>query len=97
MHVTVRKYADKAALIGGLVPLARDGFVALLRRTPGFRGNYTFLDEADANRGVSVSLFAARDHAREANGGGASEMRDRRIAPNPPAVIAGPTAVVAAS
>jgi hypothetical protein len=202
VHVTVRKYADKAILIDGLVPSVRDGFVPLLRRTPGFkgyfafgsedghvlsvtifgdaqsamraddrvregvvsnlrdllpsppevtagdtllhevsklqrdggpamfatvrmhegvgpkeevlplvrehvfltitgapgfRGYYAFLDERDASHGVSVSLFDTRQHAMEANERVVSVMRDRRIAPNPPSLMAGPTAVVAAA
>ena len=201
MHVTIRKYADKAALIDGLVPPVRDGFVPLLRRTPGFkgycafasedghvvsvtvfddrrtamraddrvrewvvsnlrdllpnppevlageallhevsklhsggadmhatvrvyegvgpkeevlpwvrehvfltitgasgfRGYYTFLDERDAARGVSASLFDTREHAVEANARVLEVMRDRRIAPNPPSVLAGRTVGAAAA
>ncbi|MCO6415860.1 hypothetical protein JYK14_06680 [Siccirubricoccus sp. KC 17139] len=202
MHVTVRKYADKAPLIDGLVPSVRDGFVPLLRRTPGFkgyvafgsedghvvsvtifhdaksamraddrvregvvsslrdllpnppevmtgeallhevskvqrdsgpgmfatvrlfegigpreevlplarehvfltikgapgfRGYYAFLDEADSSRGVSASLFDTREHAMEANAWVVSVMRERNIAPNPPRVMAGQVAIVAAA
>ena len=202
MHVTVRKYADKATLIDGLVPSVRDDFVPLLRRTPGFkgyfafgsedghvlsvtifddaqsamraddrvrervvsnlrdllpnppevmsgeallhevskvqrdggpgmfatirvfegvgpreevlplvrehvfltitgapgfRGYYAFLDEADASRGVSASLFDTREHAMAAQVRVVTTMRDRKIAPNPPSIMAGPTAIVAAA
>ena len=202
MHVTIRKYADKAALIDGLVPPVRDGYVPLLRRTPGFkgycafasedghvvsltvfgdrrtaaraddrlreavasslrdllpdppevmageallhevsklrrdggpgmfatvrvfegvgpreevlplvrehafltitgapgfRGYYALLDERDASRGASASLFDTREHAMEANARVVSAMRGRRIAPNLPTVMAGPIAVVAAA
>ena len=201
MYVTVRKYADKAALLDGLVPPVRDGFVPLLRRAPGFkgycafasedghavsvtlfddrqtavraedrlrewvvsnlrdllpnppealageallhevsqprsggpamfatvrvwegvgpeeavlprvrehvflmitgapgfRGYYAFLDERDASRGVSASLFDTREHAMEANRWVVEAMRDRRIAPDPPSVMAGWTAILAAA
>ncbi len=202
MHVTVRKYAEKATLIDGLVPSVRDGFVPLLRRTPGFkgyfafgsedghvlsvtifddtqsamraddrvregvvsnlrdllpnppevmsgeallhevskvqrdggpgmfatirmfegvgpreevlplvrehvfltitgapgfRGYYAFLDEADTSRGVSASLFDTREHAMKANAWVVSVMRERRIAPDPPTVMAGQVVIVAAA
>jgi hypothetical protein len=202
VHVTIRKYADKGALIDGLAPPIRDGFVPLLRRTPGFRGYcafasedghavsvtvfddrqtamraddqtrewvvsglrdllpnppeviegeallhevsnlrrdggpgmfatvrvyegvgpreevlplvqekvfltitgapgfrgyYALLDRRDASRGVSVSLFDTREHAMESNQRVVAVMLQRRIAPDPPGVMAGPTAVVAAA
>jgi hypothetical protein len=201
VHVTIRKYADKGALIGGLVPPVLDGFVPLLRRTagfkgycafasedghvvsvtifddrlsarraddrvrewvvsnlrdllpnppevtqgeallhdvsklqsgggdmfatvrvyegvlpkeeavritrehavplvtgaPGFRGFYAMLDERDASRAVSVSLYDTREHAMAAQERIVATMRDKRFAPNPPSVMAGQVAIVAAA
>jgi hypothetical protein len=45
MHVTVRKYAGKGALIDKLVPPVRDGLVPLLKRAPGFKGYCAFASE----------------------------------------------------
>jgi hypothetical protein len=69
----------------------------MITGAPGFRGYYTFLDEREATRGVSVSLYDSREHAMEANERVVSAMRDRRIAPNPPSVLAGQVVIVAAA
>ena len=94
MHVTIRKYADKAALIDGLVPPVRDGFVPLLRRTPGFRGYCAFASE-DGHVVVSVTVFDDRRTAMRADDRVrewvVSNLRD--LLPNPPEVLAGEYAV----
>ncbi|MDO9712252.1 hypothetical protein [Paracraurococcus lichenis] len=64
---------------------------------PGFRGYYAFLGERNASRGVSASLFDTREHATEANQRVVSVMRDRRIAPSPPSVMAEQVVIVAAA
>ncbi len=63
MYVTVRKYADKAALIGGLAPPVRDGFVPLLRRAPGFEVYCALSEDGHA---VSVTVLADRQTAMRA-------------------------------
>ena len=55
MHVTVRKYAGRGALIDKLVQPARDGLVPLLKWAPGFRGYCAFASED--GHVVSVSVF----------------------------------------
>jgi len=89
VYVTVRKYADKAALIDGLVPPVRDGFVPLLRRAPGFKGYCAFASED--GHAVSVNVFAGRRTAMRADDrvreGVVSNLRD--LLPNPPEVLAG--------
>ena len=91
MYVTVRKYAYKAILIDGLVPSVRDGFVPLLRRTPGFRGYCAFASED--GHVVSITIFADRPAAIRADDrvreGVVSSLRD--LLPNPPEVAAGET------
>jgi hypothetical protein len=89
VYVTVRKYAGKAALLGGLVPPVRDGFVPRLRRTPGFKSYCAFASED--GHVVSVTIFADRqtvmradDRVREWV---VSSLRD--LPPNPPEVDAG--------
>ena len=79
------------------MPLVREHVFLTITGAPGFRGYYALLDERDASLGASASLFDTRDHAMEANERVVSVMRERRIAPNPPSVMAGPTAVVAAA
>ena len=79
-----------------LLPLVREHVFLTITGATGFRGYYAFLDEGDARLGVAVSLFDTRQHAMEANERVVSVMRDRRIAPNPPRILAGPTAIVAA-
>ncbi len=95
MFVTVRMY-EGVGPKEEVLPLVREHVFLTITDAPGFRGYYAFLDERDASRGASVSLFDTRQHAMEANEWVVSVMRDRQIAPNPPSLIAGPTVVVAA-
>jgi hypothetical protein len=89
VYVTVRKYADKAALIDGLVPPVRDGFVPLLRRAPGFKGYCAFASED--GHAVSVTVFEDRQTAVRADDRVrewvVSNLRD--LLPNPPEVLTG--------
>ncbi len=89
MHVTVRKYADKGALIGGLVPPVRDGFVPLLRRAPGFKVYCAFASED--GHAVSLTVFDDRRTAMRADDRVrewvVSNLRD--LLPNPPEVLSG--------
>ena len=89
MHVTVRRYAGKGALIDKLVPPVRDGFVPLLKRAPGFKVYCGFASED--GHVVTVSVFDDRSSADAANeqarGWVASNLRD--LVSDPPEVIAG--------
>jgi len=80
-----------------VLPMVREHIFPILTGAPGFRGYYTFLDEKGATRGVSVSLFDTREHATAAQERVVAAMRDKRIASNPPTVLAGQTAIVAAA
>ncbi len=80
-----------------VLPLVRDHVFLTITGAPGFRDYYALLDEREASHGVSVSLFDTRQHAMEANERVVSVLRDRRIAPNPPSLMAGPAVVVAAA
>ena len=46
---------------------------------------------------MSASLFDTREHAMAAQERVVAAMRERRIAPNPPSVMAGQAAIVAAA
>jgi hypothetical protein len=96
MFVTVRAY-DGVGPKDEVLPMVRQHAFPIITEAPGFRGYYTFLDERDSSRGVSVSLYDTRQHAMEANERVVAVMRDKRIAPNSPSVAAGPTAVAAAT
>jgi hypothetical protein len=96
MFIVVRIYNDIGP-IQEVLPLVREHVFLTITGAPGFRGYYAFLDEQDATRGVAVSLFDERGHAMEANERVVSVMRDRHIAPSPPAIMAGKTIVVAAA
>jgi hypothetical protein len=80
-----------------VLPMVREHVFPVITGAPGFRGYYTFLDERDPGRGVSASLFDTREHAMAAQERVVAAMRDKRIAPNPPRVMAGTTTVVAAA
>jgi hypothetical protein len=80
-----------------VLPMVREHVFPVITGAPGFRGYYTFLDERDARRGVSASLFDTREHAMAAQERVVAAMRERRIAPNPPSVMAGQAAIVAAA
>jgi hypothetical protein len=80
-----------------LLPLVREHVFLMITGALGFRGYYAFLDERQETRGVSVSLYDTREQAMEANQRVMDVMRERRIAPNPPDVMAGLTVIVAAA
>jgi hypothetical protein len=80
-----------------VLPLVREHVFLTITGAPGFRGYYAFLDEADASRGVSASLFDSREHAMEANAWVVSVMHERQIAPDPPTVMAGQVVIFAAA
>jgi hypothetical protein len=80
-----------------VLPMVREHVFPVITGAPGFRGYYTFLDERNANRGVSASLFDTREHAMAAQERVVAAMRDKRIAPNPPTVMAGQTVIAEAA
>ena len=80
-----------------VLPWVREHVFLTITGASGFRGYYAFLDERDASLGVSASLFDTREHAVEANQRAIEVMRDKRIAPDPPSVMAGRTVVAAAA
>ncbi len=80
-----------------VLPLVREHVFPVITGATGFRGYYTFLDERDPGRGVSASLFDTREHAMAAQERVVAAMRDKRIAPNPPSVMAGQTVVAEAA
>ncbi len=96
MHVTILSY-NRVGPQEEVLPLVREHVFPVVTGAPGFRGHYTFLDERNAGRGVSVSLFDTREHAMEANRWVLEAMREKRIAPNPPSVMEGTAAIVAAA
>ena len=96
MHVTILSY-DGVGPKEAVLPLVREHVFPVVTGAPGFRGHYTFLDERDASRGVSASLFDTREHAMAAQERAVAAMRERRIAPNPPRVAAGRVAVAASA
>ena len=79
------------------VRITREHALPLVTGAPGFRGFYAMLDERDASRAVSVSLYDTREHAMAAQERIVATMRDKRFAPNPPGVMAGQVAIVAAA
>ena len=96
MFATVRVY-DGVLPKEEAVRITREHAVPLVTGAPGFRGFYAMLDERDASRAVSVSLYDTREHARAAQERIVATMRDKRFAPNPPSVLAGQVAIVAAA
>jgi hypothetical protein len=96
MFATVRKY-EGVGPKEEVLPLVREHVFLTITGASGFRGYYALLDERDASHGVSVSLFDTRQNAMEANERVVSVMRDRRIAPNPPSIMAGQAVIIAAA
>ena len=68
----------------------------VITAAPGFRGYCAVSDGRDASRAVSVTLFDTREHAMAAQEKAVAAVRDHRIAPDPPSVMAGRTVAVAA-
>ena len=96
MFATVRVW-DGVGPKDEVLPMVREHVFPVITGAPGFRGYYTFLDERDARRGVSASLFDTREHAMAAQERVVAAMCERRIAPNPPSVLAGQTVVAEAA
>ena len=96
MFAAVRVYAGVRPR-EEVLPAAREHVFPVVTGAPGFRGYYAFFDERDAGRGVSASLFDTREQAMAAQEKAVAAMRDRWIAPNPPRIMAGRTAIVAAA
>ena len=96
MFATVRMYEGVGSK-EEVLPLVREHVFLTITGASGFRGYYALLDEQDTSHGVSVSLFDTRQNAMEANERVVSVMRDRRIAPNPPRVMAGQAVIIAAA
>ena len=95
MFATVRVY-DGVRPKEEAVRITREHAMPVVTGAPGFRGYYALLDEREASRAMSVSLFDTREHAMAAQEKAVAAMRDQRIAPNPPSVLAG-RVVLAAS
>ncbi len=96
MFATVRVY-DGVLPKEEAVRITREHAVPLVTGAPGFRGFYAMLDERDASRAVSVSLYNTREHAMAAQERIVATMRDKRFAPNPPTVMGGQVVIVAAA
>ena len=96
MFATVRVY-DGVLPKEEAVRITREHALPLVTGALGFRGFDAMLDERDASRAVSVSLYDTREHAMAAQERIVATMRDKRFAPNPPGVMAGRTVVVAAA
>jgi len=45
MYITIRRHADKAAVVPSLAPRVRDGLVPLLKQAQGFQGYCAFGSE----------------------------------------------------
>jgi hypothetical protein len=95
MFVSVRSY-DGLGPKEEVLPLVREHAFLVITGAHGFRGYYTFLDERDARRGVSVSLFDTREHAMASQERVVAVMRDRQIAPTAPSIMAGQAVIIAA-
>jgi hypothetical protein len=96
MFVNVRMY-EGVGPRDEVLPLVREHVFLTITGAPGFRGYYAFFDEQDASRAGAVSLFDTRQNAMQANERVVAIMRERRIAPNPPAVMVGQTVIIAAA
>ena len=96
MFAAVRIY-DGVGPKDEVLPMVREHIFPAVTGAPGFRGYYAFFDERDESRAGSASLFDTREHAMTAQEQAVAAMRERRIAPNPPRVMAGQTAIVAAA
>jgi hypothetical protein len=96
MYATVRVY-EGVGPEEEVLPWVREHVFLTITGASGFRGYYALIDERDASRAASVSLFDTREHAMEANQRAIEVMRDKRIAPNPPSVMAGWTVAAAAA
>jgi hypothetical protein len=95
MYATIRA-CDGVGPKEEVLPRMREHVFLMITGAPGLRGYYAFLDERDASRGVSVSLYDTREHAAAANERFMAAMRDKRIAPNPRASRRGRVAIIAA-
>jgi len=71
--------------------------LSAIMRAPGFRGFYTFRDEAEPTCAISITLLETREAAMASHEEVVGIMRDRLggMAYRPPCVVAGETVVLA--
>ncbi len=96
MYVSVRRYQN-VSNVDEIVRRVEQGFVPLLRKTPGFIAYYA-IDGGDGSF-ATVSVFSTEDMAMESNRTAADWVRDNvaELQPDPPEIVAGKARVAASA
>ncbi len=74
MFTAIRKYRVRSGTVPELARRVREGFLATLRQTEGFRGYY--LLDAGPDAIVTISMFENRDQALLSNEAAANWVRN---------------------
>ena len=96
MFAAVRRY-DGIQSVEEATRLTREHLMPVITGAPGFRGYYAVLDERDASRAFSVTLFDTRGNAMAAQDKVVPLAREMKVAPNPPAIMTGQVVLAASA
>lgn len=93
MYTVIRQYRADPSAVDQVVERAREGFVPLIKKSPGFVG-YAILD-AGGGQAISISTFQDKAGADESVRLAASWVKENFAAllPNPPQITAGETRI----
>jgi heme-degrading monooxygenase HmoA len=97
LFVVIRIYSGLPGQTETMHSLVSQHTLPAIMNAPGFRGFYTFRDEEDSNRAISITLFETRDEAMRTHERVVEIMREQlgELAYRVPKVVAGETVVLA--
>ena len=96
MHISIRRY-EGVLSVGQVCRKIGEGFVPILKKTPGFIAYYA----VDCGDGVlaTISIFSTEEMAQESNERAAEWLKANvaELQPNPPAISQGLVRITATS
>lgn len=96
MYVSVRHYHN-VSNVEEVIRKVEQGFVPLLKKSPGFIAYYAVA--GDDRSFATVSVFSTEDMAMESNATAAAWVRENvaDLQPDPPEIVAGKARIVASA
>ena len=97
LFVVIRIYTGLPGQTETMHSLVSEHTLPAIMNAPGFRGFYTFRDEQDPNRAISVTLYETREEAMRVHENVVEIMREQlgELAYRVPRVVSGETLVLA--
>ena len=96
MHISIRRYDDVTS-VNEVCHKIEEGFVPLMRRTPGFVAYYAI--NCGGGTMATVSIFSTEDMALESNEKAARWMQENTadLQPHAPEILSGEVKIAATS